>query len=154
MNKKLLKYFIFVILVYFLICVIFSVYITRKTRDLLEDAYINRGVYRDDLEAVVSQKWYERLAGYGSGLNQECVDETYEWTYDIEYVHTFSFIFFTYTYLGDSCRIYKDYNHYTGYDRAIKIRWGLKDGNLSITQFYEYVQPGFLQILFDKIYHF
>lgn len=126
MSKKLLKYFIFAILVYFIICVIFSVYITRKTRDLLDDAYINRGVYRDDLEAVVSKKDYERLAGYGCGLNQECVDETYEWTYDIEYVHTFSFIIFTYTYVGDSCSIYKDNTNYTGYNRNMKISWGQK----------------------------
>lgn len=150
MNKKL-KYIIITILVYFFVCVVISVYLTNKTRNLIDDAYTNRGVYRNDLEKIILQEDYEQVAGYGSGLNKECVDDTYKWSYKTDYVVTISFLFVSYTYVGDSCQITKGFEEYSGYNRSLRITWKIDNLDFEVDDVYEYIQPGLFQIVMRKL---
>ena len=150
-HKKIVIAIASLLVIYIVVCVMISVHLTTLAEKIINDSYQNRGVYHKDISNIIDEKNYTDLVAYGSAGTDKYVDEKYNWSYKINYVHTISFGFVSYTYVGDTCSIYTTGEDCTGYDRDTRIEWNFHNWNWTADDVYEYIQPEFLQRLLSAI---
>lgn len=124
--------------------------LTKKSEAIIVSAYNSKGKY-GDFPYELSVHDYRVIVAESTGiLEKSSVD--FDWEYNINYIHTISWVLGAYSYVSDSCDIYNpDGTLYSGYNRHIRLEWKLniKSGKYEIVDVYEYITPGAINTFFD-----